>query len=178
MFFTSILTADHYGSAELLFVRPSSTISSYRCLGADNPAQGQFRQSLPSPNRVVCATKWCVFRPTNPTRLVVESAVQERLIRTQSKSVDLLQVCAVGESKSGFVLTVAQFHWGDYSDKGYITALRHLQDLQAEGKVTTIGLCNFDAIRTDEICTELGPGSIVSNQVQVCTDPELTCTYP
>ncbi|KAJ3543813.1 hypothetical protein NM688_g5818 [Phlebia brevispora] len=123
------LSADHYGSSELLF--------------------GQFRQSLPSPDSVVCSTKWCVFRPTNPTRLVVETAVQERLDRTQSKAVDLLQ-----------------FHWQDYSDKGYITALHHLQDLQAEGKIVTIGLCNFDAIRTDEICTELGPGAIVSNQIQ------------
>lgn len=48
-----------------------------------------------------------------------------------------------------------------------MTALRHLQDLQAEGKIINIGLCNFDTIRTDEICTSLGPGSIVSNQIQV-----------
>ena len=54
--------------------------------------QGQFRQTLPSPNNVVCATKWCVFRKTEPTRAAVEAAVQERLDRTQSASVDLLQV--------------------------------------------------------------------------------------
>lgn len=36
-----------------------------------------------------------------------------------------------------------------------------------EGKIAAIGLCNFDAIHTDEICTELGPNAIVSNQVQV-----------
>jgi len=29
-----------------------------------------------------------------------------------------------------------------------------------------VGLCNFDAIHADEICTQLGPGFIVSNQVQ------------
>lgn len=50
-----------------------------------------------------------------------------------------------------------------------MTALQHLQSLQAEGKIATIGLCNFDAIHTDEICASLGPGSIVSNQIQVCT---------
>jgi diketogulonate reductase-like aldo/keto reductase len=61
-----------------------------------------------------------------------------------------------------------QFHWQDYSDKGYLTALNHLQELQAEGKIAHIGLCNFDAIHTDEICASLGPGSIVSNQIQVC----------
>ncbi|GBE81301.1 Aldo/keto reductase [Sparassis crispa] len=123
------LQADHYGSSEIIF--------------------GQFRQNLPHPESVVGATKWCVFRPTNPTRAVVEAAVQERLDRMQAQRVDLLQ-----------------FHWQDYSDKGYLTALRYLQDLQAEGKIATIGLCNFDTIRTDEICTELGPGSIVSNQIQ------------
>ena len=70
-----------------------------------------------------------------------------------------------------------QFHWQDYSDKNYLTALRHMQDLQREGKIVTIGLCNFDAIRTDEICTELGPGAIVSNQVQVLPlpRPQLAC---
>jgi len=121
--------ADHYGSAELIF--------------------GQFRQTLPSPDQVVCATKWCVFRPTVPTRQVVEAAVQERLDRTQSQTIDLLQ-----------------FHWQNYNDTEYITALRHMQDLQSEGKIVNIGLCNFDTIRTDEICTSLGPGSIVSNQIQ------------
>ena len=60
-----------------------------------------------------------------------------------------------------------QFHWNDYSDKGYLTALSHLCDLKMEGVISAIGLCNFDAIRTDEICTQLGPGAIVSNQVQV-----------
>ncbi|KAI0093197.1 Aldo/keto reductase [Irpex rosettiformis] len=124
-----IAFADHYGSSELLF--------------------GQFRRSLPDPNQVFCGTKWCVFRQIAPTREVVEAAVQERLDRTQSRAVDLLQ-----------------FHWQDYSDKGYITALRHMQDLQEEGKIINIGLCNFDTIRTDEICASLGPGSIVSNQIQ------------
>lgn len=60
-----------------------------------------------------------------------------------------------------------KFHWQDYSDKGYLQALSHLKDMRSEGLIKAIGLCNFDAIRTDEICTQLGPGSIVSNQVQV-----------
>ncbi|KIJ64169.1 hypothetical protein HYDPIDRAFT_132811 [Hydnomerulius pinastri MD-312] len=121
--------ADHYGSAEILF--------------------GQFRESLPSSTSVLGATKWCVFRPTDPSRAVVESAVRERMKRMRTRSVDLLQ-----------------FHWQDYSDKGYLTALQVLQDLQQEGVISAVGLCNFDAIRTDEICTQLGPGFIVSNQVQ------------
>ena len=46
-------------------------------------------------------------------------------------------------------------------------ALQHLADLEDEGLISAIGLCNFDTIHTDEICTVLGPGVIVSNQVQV-----------
>ncbi|KAH0834306.1 NADP-dependent oxidoreductase domain-containing protein [Lanmaoa asiatica] len=138
--------ADHYGSAEILFVgHPSfGLIDVIRAT-----IQGQFRESLPPSTSVVGATKWCVFRPTSPTRAVVESAVRERMKRMRSQSVDLLQ-----------------FHWQDYSDKGYLTALQVLQDLQHERLISAVGLCNFDAIRTDEICTQLGPGFIVSNQVQ------------
>ncbi|KAL5520204.1 hypothetical protein ACEPAG_9417 [Sanghuangporus baumii] len=124
-----IAFADHYGSAELLF--------------------GEFRQDLPNPTSIIGATKWCVFRQTNPTRGVVEAAINERLVRMRSRSVDLLQ-----------------FHWQDYSDIGYLVALGHLRDLQAQGIIKAIGLCNFDSIRTDEICTRLGAGAIVSNQVQ------------
>ncbi|KAG8215545.1 hypothetical protein J3R82DRAFT_9207 [Butyriboletus roseoflavus] len=103
---------------------------------------------------VIGATKWCVFRSTTPTRAVVESAVRDRMKRMRSQSVDLLQ-----------------FHWQDYTDKGYLTALQILQDLQHEALISAVGLCNFDAIHTDEICTQLGPGFIVSNQVQVKTLP-------
>ncbi|KAJ7683442.1 NADP-dependent oxidoreductase domain-containing protein [Mycena rosella] len=121
--------ADHYGSAEIIF--------------------GQFRNSLPSSEKVIGATKWCVFKPTTPSRAVVEAAVRERLTRMQTDRIDLLQ-----------------FHWQDYSDKGYLYALEILNDLRAEGVISAIGLCNFDTIRTDEICTQLGPGVIVSNQIQ------------
>ncbi|KAG9308213.1 NADP-dependent oxidoreductase domain-containing protein [Chiua virens] len=120
---------------------------------------------------VVGATKWCVFRPTDPTRAVVEAAVRERIKRMRSQSVDLLQVRVIPGSSPPIKndwspMSRYQFHWQDYSDKGYLTALQILQDLQQEGLVSAVGLCNFDAIRTDEICTQLGPGFIVSNQVQ------------
>ncbi|KAF4622886.1 hypothetical protein D9613_002422 [Agrocybe pediades] len=121
--------ADHYGSAEIIF--------------------GQFRESADSPETIVGATKWCVFQRIDPSRAIVEAAVQERMERMRTKRVDLLQ-----------------FHWQDYTDNGYIDALGHLLDLKAEGKIAAIGLCNFDAIHTDEICTEFGPNAIVSNQVQ------------
>jgi diketogulonate reductase-like aldo/keto reductase len=64
-------------------------------------------------------------------------------------------------------LKIGQFHWQDYSDHRYMTALQCLADLKDEGYISAIGLCNFDAVHTDEICTRLGPGVVVSNQVQV-----------
>lgn len=77
-------------------------------------------------------------------------------------------------------MTPTQFHWNDYFDSRYIIALQQLQDLQREGLISALGLCNFDAIRMDEICTTLGPRSIVSNQIQVRSDkvsflPRLPC---
>jgi diketogulonate reductase-like aldo/keto reductase len=60
-----------------------------------------------------------------------------------------------------------KFYWQDYSDPGYLTALHILHDLQTEGLISAIGITNFDAVRTDQICTQLGPGVILTNQVQV-----------
>lgn len=131
--FSAFDMADHYGSAEQIF--------------------GSFLESLPSEDRsrIICATKWCIFLPTNPTPQFVRNGVEERLIRTGTKTLDLLQL-----------------HWSDYSSRAYITALQHLHALQkAPHKlIRAIGLCNFDSVRTDEICSTLGPGVIVSNQVQ------------
>ncbi|KAI0823304.1 Aldo/keto reductase [Trametes gibbosa] len=110
---------------------------------------GEFRERRTQLERAFGATKWCVFRQVAPTREVVEVAIQDRLNRMKTQRIDLLQ-----------------FHWQNYADPGYFTALQHLQDLQHEGKISLIGLCNFDSERTDEICEALGPGSVVSNQVQ------------
>lgn len=54
--------------------------------------QGRAVKDIQSPIKVVGATKWCVFRPTEVTRPIVEEAVRERMVRMQSDSVDLLQV--------------------------------------------------------------------------------------
>ncbi|KAJ8075239.1 hypothetical protein PM082_019572 [Marasmius tenuissimus] len=111
---------------------------------------GQFRNSLVQGSpRVVGATKWCVFKDIPIDHQTVTAAVQERLERLQTERIDLLQ-----------------FHWQNYSNKGYIETLELLHDLQNEGLISSLGLCNFDTIRMDEICTQLGPGVIVSNQVQ------------
>ena len=54
--------------------------------------QGTLRQSAQS--NVVGATKWCLFRPIEADRSIVEDAISERLTRTKSKTIDLLQVRA------------------------------------------------------------------------------------
>ncbi|KAF7291137.1 Aldo-ket-red domain-containing protein [Mycena indigotica] len=110
---------------------------------------GQFRSSLEKPELVVGATKWCVFKPlTGPiTRAAVEAAIRERIERMHATRVDLLQ-----------------FHWQDYSNHDYITALEIMAQLRDEGLIANVGLCNFDALRTEEICVRF-PGLVVSNQV-------------
>ena len=54
--------------------------------------QGRAVKDVQSPIKIVGATKWCVFRPTEVTRPIVEEAVRERMDRMQSDRVDLLQV--------------------------------------------------------------------------------------
>ncbi|KAJ7759575.1 Aldo keto reductase [Mycena metata] len=119
--------ADHYGSAELIF--------------------GQFRSSLESPESVLGATKWCVFKPIVISEETVEAAVRQRMERMGTERVDLLQ-----------------FHWQDYENHDYIQALQILSQLKTKGLIAAIGLCNFDAVRTEELCTQF-PGTIVSNQI-------------
>ncbi|KAJ6629814.1 NADP-dependent oxidoreductase domain-containing protein [Mycena sp. CBHHK59/15] len=125
---TAFDMADHYGSAEIIF--------------------GQFRASLQSPNTILGATKWCVFKPTQITHQTVETAVRQRMQCMRTERVDLLQ-----------------FHWQDYDNPEYLKAVEILVELRAQGLIAALGLCNFDTARTDEICTRF-PGIIVSNQVQ------------
>jgi len=111
---------------------------------------GQTIKELGTGPQVMGGTKWCVFgAPATITRQFVEDGVRERMTRMQTTRVDLLQ-----------------FHWNDYQDAGYMVALQHLNDMRKEGLITTLGLCNFDSSHTDAICTSLGEGAIVSNQVQ------------
>lgn len=51
-------------------------------------------------------------------------------------------------------------------------ALHYLEEIKEAGDITEVGLVNFDAARTDEICTQF-PGLIVSNQVQVSSGERL-----
>ncbi|CAI5509015.1 unnamed protein product, partial [Closterium sp. Naga37s-1] len=88
-----------------------------------------------------------VPRPDRMTRDVVEVAINRSRTRMQVKTIDLLQ-----------------FHWWDYSNPGYLDALKHLTDLKEEGKIKAIGLTNFDTKRLQVILENGIP--IVSNQVR------------
>ncbi|KAJ6827058.1 uncharacterized protein M6B38_277610 [Iris pallida] len=61
-------------------------------------------------------------------------------------------------------LDMLQFHWWDYSNPGYLDALKHMTDLKEEGKIKTLALTNFDTERLHIILENGIP--IVSNQVQ------------
>ncbi|KAL6967062.1 hypothetical protein U1Q18_032863 [Sarracenia purpurea var. burkii] len=61
-------------------------------------------------------------------------------------------------------LDMLQFHWWDYSNPGYLDALKHLTDLKEEGKIKTVALTNFDTERLHIILENGIP--VVSNQVQ------------
>ena len=91
-------------------------------------------------------TKW-VPHPGRMTRRVVEGAVGISLSRMGVERLDLLQ-----------------FHWWDYGDNGYLDALKHLADLQHEGRIRHLALTNFDTERLRVIADQ--GIRVVSNQVQ------------
>ena len=91
-------------------------------------------------------TKW-VPHPGRMTRRVVEDAVGISLSRMGVECLDLLQ-----------------FHWWDYGDARYLEALKHLADLQHDGKIRHLALTNFDTERL-RLIADHGT-RIVSNQVQ------------
>lgn len=91
-------------------------------------------------------TKW-VPPPVKMTRAYVEANIDRSRKRMDVKTLDMLQ-----------------FHWWEYSDRGYLDALKHLTDLKEEGKIKTLALTNFDTKRLQIILENEIP--IVSNQVQ------------
>jgi aryl-alcohol dehydrogenase-like predicted oxidoreductase len=112
---------------------------------------GQFRQQWAA-NRgettpaIQAFTKW-VPRPGTMTREIVEKNIDISRQRMGVESLDLLQ-----------------FHWWEYQDTNYLDALKHMMDLQTEGKIKHLALTNFD---TEHLQIILNHGiPIVSNQVQ------------
>lgn len=91
-------------------------------------------------------TKW-VPPPVKMTRSFVEDNINRSRKRMDVACLDMLQ-----------------FHWWDYSNPGYLDALKHLTDLKDEGKIKTVALTNFDTERLRIILENEIP--VVSNQVQ------------
>ena len=61
-------------------------------------------------------------------------------------------------------IDLLQFHWWDYDDSNYISALDNLEKLCDEGKIKNLGLTNFNTEKMQEI---IDNGiDLVSNQVQ------------
>src|SRR6266852_1927463 len=113
---------------------------------------GNFRRELAARRgdtalaQIQAFTKW-VPHPGRMTRRAVENAVGVSLRRMGVETLDLLQ-----------------FHWWDYADRNYLDALKHLADLQHEGKIKHLALTNFDTERLEIIVGEGIP--IASNQMQ------------
>lgn len=61
-------------------------------------------------------------------------------------------------------LALLQFHWWDHQNSAYLDILKHLADMQAEGKIRHLGLINFDTLHLQRIVDE--GIKIISNQVQ------------
>ncbi|XP_062198883.1 flagellar radial spoke protein 5-like isoform X1 [Phragmites australis] len=91
-------------------------------------------------------TKW-VPPPVKMTRSYVEDNINRSRKRMDVAALDMLQ-----------------FHWWDYSNPGYLDALKHITDLKEEGKIKTVALTNFDTDRLQIILENGIP--VVSNQVQ------------
>ncbi|PSR89872.1 Flagellar radial spoke protein [Actinidia chinensis var. chinensis] len=91
-------------------------------------------------------TKW-VPPPVKMTSSYVSESINVSRKRMDVPSLDMLQ-----------------FHWWDYSNSGYLDALKHLTDLKEEGKIKTVALTNFDTERLQIILEKGIP--VVSNQVQ------------
>ena len=109
-----------------------------RCLSAQRGAE--------TLSGIQAFTKW-VPRPGRMAKPWVESNIDVSLKRMDVETLDLLQ-----------------FHWWDYDDENYLSALTYLAELREAGKLRHLGLTNFDTEHLSRI-TNAGI-SIVSNQVQ------------
>ncbi|GKU93885.1 hypothetical protein SLEP1_g7443 [Rubroshorea leprosula] len=124
-------------------------------------------------------TKW-VPPPVKITSSFVRESINVSRKRMDVSSLDMLQFHWVGHRVGNFqnvfagfvsfVLMSDEMRW-DYSNPGYLDALKHLTDLKEEGlflpvpsKIKTLALTNFDTERLQIVLENGIP--IVSNQVQ------------
>lgn len=135
--FTTWDLADHYGPSEEFI----GELHRQRI-----EQQGKEQQGKDTVAPMQAFTKW-VPRPGAMTRSIVEQNIDRSRQRMSTNCLDLLQ-----------------FHWWDYQDSRYLDALKHMVDLQTEGKIRHLALTNFDTKHVQTILEQGIP--IVSNQVQ------------
>ncbi|MBA0865242.1 hypothetical protein Goshw_010446 [Gossypium schwendimanii] len=113
-------------------------------------------------------TKW-VPPPVKMTSGYVRENIDVSRKRMDVPSLDMLQFHWELEASKSlvdfilFVLISNGIRW-DYSNPGYLDALKNLTDLKEEGKIKTVALTNFDTERLQIILENGIP--VVSNQVQ------------
>ncbi|RMG72548.1 MAG: aldo/keto reductase [Chloroflexi bacterium] len=110
---------------------------------------GKFRRMLDEDGRkqMQAFTKWVPRPGIRINSQVVEDAVTTSMTRMGVDQLDMLQ-----------------FHWWDYRDSGYLSALKTLVMLVMTGKIKHLGLTNFD---TRHVKNLMDNGiRVVSNQVQ------------
>jgi aryl-alcohol dehydrogenase-like predicted oxidoreductase len=142
-------------AVEEMFAYHDAGFTSWDLADHYGPAEdliGEFRRRFAASRadeqlaEIQAFTKW-VPHPGRMTRRAVEAAISVSRRRMGVDCVDLLQ-----------------FHWWDYSDAGYLDALKHLADLRDEGQIRHLALTNFDTERL-RVIADHGIG-VISNQVQ------------
>jgi len=126
--------ADHYGPAEDYY--------------------GEFREKWKeltgkplTYGEVLGFTKWVPSADDSMELPNVEKNIRISLNRMKLESLDMVQ-----------------FHWWDYSNKNYLTALKNMQQLQKKGLIKHLSLTNFDSQRVEEIVKS--GVTLATNQVQ------------
>jgi aryl-alcohol dehydrogenase-like predicted oxidoreductase len=120
---------------------------------------GRFRKQYPTLARSLKVHTKCVpdyDRMASCDKAYITSIVDRSLLRLGCEQLDMVQ-----------------FHWWSYAQNGYLEAMAALDDLRLDGKISKLGLTNFDTLRTQEILKTGIP--IVSTQVQyslIDTRPE------
>lgn len=159
---------DHEAAIQMMFRYLDAGFTTWDLADHYGPAEdliGEFRRQMKATrgeevlSRIQAFTKW-VPRPGKMTRQVVEENINLSLRRMDVQTLDLMQ-----------------FHWWEYRDPSYLDALKHMVDLQQEGKIRHLALTNFDTEHLQIILEHGIP--IVSNQVQyslVDRRPEVAMT--
>ena len=108
---------------------------------------GKFREKLISSTESPVGFTKFVPNPGPMTKTIVEHFVDESRKRMNVESIDLLQ-----------------FHWWDYDNSNYFSALEQLDKLRQENKIKHLGLTNFNTEKLKKIVDN--GFDLLSNQIQ------------